>query len=86
MKAMQKQVMQLAADALDHVPADERDISGFTLGISENAYRRLVEEIAAFRKRIKEIVSEDEGCSRVYRLNLQLFPLSEKRRNENEYK
>lgn len=86
MKAMQKQVMQLAADALDNVPADERDISGFTLGISENAYRRLVEEIAAFRKRVKEIVSEDEGCNRVYRLNLQLFPLSEKRRNENEDK
>ena len=86
MKAMQKQVMQLAADALDHVPADERDISGFTLGISENAYRRLVEEIAAFRKRVKEIVTKDEGCSRVYRLNLQLFPLSEKLRNENEDK
>jgi len=45
-----------------------------------------VEEIAAFRKRVKEIVSEDEGCSRVYRLNLQLFPLSEKLRNENEDK
>ena len=84
MKAMQKQVAQLAADALDNVPAEERDISGFTLGISENTYRRLVEEIAAFRKRVKEIVSEDEGCSRVYRLNLQLFPLSEKLKNENE--
>ena len=86
MKVMQKQVAQLAADALDNVPAEERDISGFTLGISENAYRRLVEEIAALRKRIKDIVSEDEGCNRVYRLNLQLFPLSEKRRNDNEDK
>ena len=84
MKAMQKQVAQLAADALDNVPAEERDISGFTLGISENTYRRLVEEIGAFRKRIKEIVSDDEGCNRVYRLNLQLFPLSEKLKDEND--
>ena len=84
MKVMQKQVAQLAADAVDNVPAEERDISGFTLGISESAYRRLVEEIAAFRKRIKEIVSEDEGCNRVYRLNLQLFPLSEKLKDKDE--
>ena len=73
-----------------HAPLNAKIISvshaGFTLGISENAYRRLVEEIAAFRKRIKEIVSEDEGSSRVYRLNLHLFPLSEKLRNENEDK
>ena len=84
MKVMQKQVAQLAADAVDNVPAEERNISGFTLGISESAYRRLVEEIAAFRKRIKEIVSEDEGCNRVYRLNLQLFPLSEKLKDKDE--
>ncbi|MBR2679386.1 MAG: TIGR02147 family protein [Exiguobacterium sp.] len=84
MKAMQKQVAQLAADALDNVPAEERNISGFTLGISENTYRRLVEEIGAFRKRIKEIVSDDKGCNRIYRLNLQLFPLSEKLKDEND--
>lgn len=84
MKVMQKQVAQLAADAVDNVPAEERNISGFTLGISESAYRRLVEEITAFRKRIKEIVSEDEGCNRVYRLNLQLFPLSEKLKDKDE--
>ena len=35
-------------------------------------------------KRIKEIVSEDEGCNRVYRLNLQLFPLSEKLKDKDE--
>lgn len=84
MKVMQKQVAQLAADALDSVPAKERDISGFTFGINEKTFERLVNEIKLFRERVKEIVSEDDGCNRVYRLNLQLFPLSEKLKNENE--
>ena len=84
MKAMQKQVAQLAADALDSVPAKERDISGFTFRINEKTFERLVNEIKLFRERVKEIVSEDDGCNRVYRLNLQLFPLSEKLKNENE--
>lgn len=84
MRMMQKQVAQLAADALDIVPSTERDISGFTFGINEKTFGRLVNEIKLFRERVKEIVSEDEGCDRVYRLNLQLFPLSEKREKKDE--
>ena len=81
---MQKQVAQLAADALDTVPSKERDISGFTFGINEKTFGRLVDEIKLFRERVKGIVSEDEGCDRVYRLNLQLFPLSGKPEKKDE--
>jgi hypothetical protein len=37
----------------------------------------LVAEIQAFKDRVKAIVSRDEDSSRVYHLNLELFPGSE---------
>ena len=75
-REMHRQMGELAVRALDEIPVKERDISGLTLGISDNAYYRITKEIADFRRRITSIVMEDSGESRVYRLNLQLFPLT----------
>lgn len=75
-REMHRQMGELAVRALDEIPVKERDISGLTLGISENAFYRITKEIADFRRRITSIVMEDSGESRVYRLNLQLFPLT----------
>lgn len=75
-REMHRQMGELAVRALDEIPVKERDISGLTLGISENAYYRITKELADFRRRITSIVLDDSGESRVYRLNLQLFPLT----------
>jgi uncharacterized protein (TIGR02147 family) len=73
---MHRQMGELAVRALDEIPVKERDISGLTLGVSENAFFRISQEIADFRRRISSIVMEDTGENRVYRLNVQLFPLT----------
>lgn len=73
---MHRQMGELAVRALDEVPLDERDISGLTVGISEQAFAKISKEIADFRRRISAIVMEDSGDERVYRLNVQLFPLT----------
>lgn len=73
---MHRQMGNLAVKALDEVPVNERDISGMTLGVSEIAYQKIVQEIADFRRRIGAIVMEDSGNERVYRMNVQLFPLT----------
>lgn len=75
-REMHRQMGELAVRALDEIPVKERDISGLTLGISENAFYRITKEIADFRRRITSIVLEDSGETKVYRLNLQLFPLT----------
>ena len=38
--------------------------------------KKIVEELAEFRKKVVAIATEDDGMDRVYRLNLQLFPLT----------
>ena len=65
-----------SVQSLDQVPVNERDISGLTIGISEGAFEKITKEIAEFRRRISSIVMEDSGEERVYRLNVQLFPLT----------
>lgn len=76
---MQKQYAGLAVDALDNFSRDERHISGMTMGLDRRAYERIALELDAFRKRVASIVSEVESYDCVYRLNLQLFPLSKKK-------
>lgn len=73
---MHRQMGNLAVKSLDEIPVNERDISGMTLGVSEIAFQKIVQEIADFRRRIGAIAMEDSGSERVYRLNVQLFPLT----------
>ncbi len=75
-RAVQRQMAVLAGEALDEVVKAERDISGLTLGISPEAFNQICEELKRTRQRILEIAAQDERSDRVYRLNLQLFPLT----------
>ena len=76
-REMQRQMGEFAVKALD-MPLSERDMSGLTLGLTRRAYERIRKEIADFRRRIVAIATEDEETEQVYRMNLQLFPLSER--------
>jgi uncharacterized protein (TIGR02147 family) len=71
-----RKMIQLAEQSLDAVPADKRHASGITMGISPECYNVLTAEINAFKDRIIAIVNADDHSSRVYQLNVQLFPLS----------
>jgi uncharacterized protein (TIGR02147 family) len=71
--------MELAKRSIDKHPPDSRDISGVTMSISQEGFRRIKSELRAFRKRIQAIASADSGEDMVYQLNLHLFPLTRTR-------
>lgn len=73
---MHLQMGNFALDAIKNLPLSERNVSGITMGLTQKAYKKIVEELAEFRKKIVAIATEDDGMDRVYRLNLQLFPLT----------
>ena len=81
---MQKQYAQLAAEALERYSREYRHVSGLTMGLDREAYERLAAELDAFRKKVAEIVSNVKSYDRVYRMNLQLFPLSKQVGEKNE--
>jgi uncharacterized protein (TIGR02147 family) len=67
----------LAVVAMEEVEKEERDISGITMGLSKAGFEAIKAELANFRRRVKEIAVQSESEEEsVYRINLQLFPLS----------
>lgn len=83
-RSMQKQFAHLAADALDEFDGSERNLSGITMGLDRVAYERVAKEMTKFRKKIESIVSEVKDYDRVYRINLQMFPLTRKLEENDE--
>lgn len=81
---MHKQMGSFALESIENVPQDERKFTGLTMGVSEEDYGRIVAELAECRRRIMSIVSSGKNVDRVYRLNMQLFPMSQKLKKNNE--
>jgi uncharacterized protein (TIGR02147 family) len=69
-------MMQRAGHAVNAFGNHERHTSTMTLGVSMPAYGILQAEIEAFKDRVKSIVNHDQTSTRVYQLNLALFPVS----------
>ena len=76
-RGMHRQMGSLAVEALENVPREERDFSGLTLGLSAEGFAQAREELEACRRRLVEIARVDSATHKVYRLNLQLFPLTQ---------
>jgi uncharacterized protein (TIGR02147 family) len=69
-------MMRRAADAIDLVPSEERDISSVTMLVSQGGLERMKKRIQRFRRELMELaLSEAEG-KQVVQLNFQLFPIS----------
>lgn len=77
-RQLHRQMGELALDTIENVAQKERHFSGLTMGLSEKSYEKVVQKIAEFRKSVADIVMADDKMERVYRLNMQLFPMSQK--------
>ena len=73
---LQRQMGELALSAMDY-PKTERDMTGLTLGMSEKCYAEVVRELAECRRRIVALVQSDPVVKKIYRLNMQLFPMAD---------
>ena len=82
-RTMTKKMAALATRSIEKDSVEERNFSGVTMGIDESAYARIVEEINTCRKKIIDIARECQNINQVYRLNLQLFPLTDKINNRD---
>ena len=84
LRGMHRMMSKLATPAID-LPAGERNFSGVTMGVSRESYDRIVKVLDECRRQIIAIAAEDKSIEQVYRLNLQLFPLTKSiKENNNE--
>jgi uncharacterized protein (TIGR02147 family) len=86
LRSMHREMGQLGIDSLDRFTSDERNITGVTMGVDRKAYERIVHELDECRKKITAIAEECDNIKQVYRLNLQLFPLSKEVTKNEEVK
>jgi len=75
-RGMHRQMGEFALNAIEGVPQNERHFSGITLGVTHEAYDEIVQVIAECRKKVIAIATKDPAIDEVYRLNMQLFPLT----------
>lgn len=71
------QMMQRATQAMDTVPAVERDMSALTLCIDGAQMPEFKSRLQAFRRELLELAETAQERTRVVQINLQLFPLTQ---------
>lgn len=70
------EMMRRATQAMELVPAAQRDISALTMCVSRSGLTRLKKRIQEFRRELIALVEAEQDRTQVVQLNLQLFPLS----------
>jgi uncharacterized protein (TIGR02147 family) len=83
-RTMHREMGRLAVDSLEKFDSKERNVTGITMGLNREAYEKIVEELDVCRKKIVAIATECGELDQVYRLNLQLFPLTKQVKGSKE--
>ena len=71
-----RQMMERAAESIETVERERRDISALTVCVSDALIPRLKDEIHRFRESMLELCDSEEDGENVYQMNVQLFPLT----------
>lgn len=71
------QNLALAMSSIDTVASSNRDISCLVLGLSDDGFNLVKDEIKKFRKKLLDIAAHEKKVNRVYHINFQALPVSE---------
>lgn len=71
-----EKMLQLANQGLTQIPHAERDYSVLTLGLSEESFCEIRNELMHFRRRLIALALQDTHPDRLYQFNIQLFPVT----------
>jgi len=83
LKKARRQDLELAAPIIDNVDVELRDLSSVTFTLEKKNIANVKEEIRNFRKRIAFMAEQKKG-EEVYKLSVQLIPLTQINSNQGE--
>lgn len=81
-RSLLREMLELASESMDTVPAELRELGSVTVAIRASTVAELKERIVRFRRELLERCDQDEGAEEVYQFNVQLFPLTRRRVEE----
>ena len=76
-RAMHKEMANMAARAVDRYSASERFFTGVTLGVNQEASARIAKELDACCRKVLAIANEYSDQDQVCRINFQFFPVTD---------
>lgn len=77
-RAMHKEMANMAARAVDRYSASERHFTGITLSVNQEASERIAKELDACCRKVLAIANEYSDQDQVCRINFQFFPVTAK--------
>lgn len=77
-RAMHKEMANMAARAVDRYSASERHFTGITLSVNQEASERIAKELDACCRKVLAIANEYSDQDQVCRINFQFFPVTDK--------
>jgi len=79
-----RQILALAAKAVDELPAGERVVIGHTVALNKDDFEKISEILESARKRVIEIGEKRDGGDTVYQVMLTAFPLTQRPKTGGE--
>lgn len=76
--------LDLAKNAVESFPREERSISSLTLCLSEEGYQEIEKKLQIFRRELLQHAYNDTGVNRVYQVNFQAFPLTKQLKQKGQ--
>lgn len=73
-----KKMSSLATESLSNIKREERNFSSCTLDVSEDGYKMIINMVNEFREKLMDVCATDDKIDRIYQLNFQLFPITNK--------
>jgi uncharacterized protein (TIGR02147 family) len=84
LKSSHYETLSLASDALDVNNVEERDFTWLTVAFDTKKMKQVKEKIRIFQDELMEFIEEDAKPTEVYRLAMQLFPLTKLNKKNKE--
>lgn len=81
-RALIREMLERASESMETVPAEWRELGSVTVAIRASTVAELKERIVLFRRELLERCDQDEAPEEVYQFNVQLFPLTARRKEE----
>ncbi len=72
-----REMIGLAAEAIEQYPSEKRDITALTLNVKEEMMPQIKQKIASFRKELLEMALRSGEGNQAIQVNFQAFPLSD---------
>ncbi len=71
-----RQMMQRAAEAIEHIDRAERDITSLTVAVSREGFALFKEKLNGLRAELLELSTREANPDRVIQINFHAFPLA----------